>query len=176
MKRKLIAGIAVLGILLLLAAAALTVWQKYEIKQEEQYAAAALQALLSERSTGLLVEQSGTMPRAQIAGRDYIGLLELPERGIALAVAADATTDGRPACTDGSLYDGTLVLRGDDSFAFTALLDENEPVLFTDVTGQCFDFTVRSILRSAEPAPQSAPLTLVYPKDGKYLIVSCDTQ
>ena len=36
------------------------------------------------------------------------------------------------------------------------------------------DNTVRSIQRSAEPIAQSAPLTLIYPKDGKFIIVSCE--
>lgn len=165
---------AVLGILLLLAAAALYFWQKTETKREVQNAASALQAMLPERTEGILLGQGGAMPRAQISGRDYLGLLELPGRGITLAVAADAVDDGRPVCVEGSLYDGTMVLRGDGFFSFAALLDENEPVLFTNLTGQCFAFTVRSIQRSAEPTAQSAPLTLIYPKDGKFIIVSCE--
>lgn len=52
-----------------------------------------MQALLSEPAAGVTGDRTdGEMPQLELNGRDYIGLLELPERGITLPVAADWDT------------------------------------------------------------------------------------
>ena len=87
-----------------------------------------MQALLSEPAAGVTGDRTdGEMPQLELNGRDYIGLLELPERGITLPVAADWDTglfSFRPARCSGTLYDGSLVIGGsggEDCFAFYRL-------------------------------------------------------
>lgn len=87
-----------------------------------------MQALLSEPAAGVTGDRTdGEMPQLELNGRDYIGLLELPERGITLPAAADWDTglfSFRPARCSGTLYDGSLVIGGsggEDCFAFYRL-------------------------------------------------------
>ncbi len=120
------------------------------------------------------------MARLEIDGRDYIGLLEMPERGIALPVAADWETGlfpFRPARYSGTLYDGSLVIGGssaEDCFAFIGQLDAGDRVNFTDVQGVRYVFTVSKVthhtaLAIGEWHSFDVPLLLFTKNEGSYL-------
>ena len=181
-------GLMVAGILLLAAAAGLAFFRAWaHTRQAEALSQAAvqMQTLLSEPSAGIPGERPGEeMPRLEIGGRDYIGMLELPGKGIALPVAADWNTGRcpfRPARYSGTIYDGTLVIGGnysEDCFAFISRLDAGDRVDFTDVQGVRYSFTVwkithRTAVDTDALDDEEAPCVLFTEKDNLYLIVHC---
>ena len=145
----------------------------------------ALEAALPERTAGVIEQRTdSTMPAVEIGGLDFIGLLELPGRGIRLPVAAQWSSSDlgfRPARYAGSVYDGTLIIGGSseaDNFGFADQLDAGEEIAFTDMTGSVFRYTVRKVSHadSAETDTLADPddaLTLFVKKDGRFLIVRC---
>ena len=107
--------------------ALLSVWKSAAQRDERTEAAHRLQMLTAEPIAGVIGDYAHEeMPRLELSGRDYIGLIELPEYGVSLPVAADWDTGlfpFRPACYSGTLYSGTLVIGGsggEDCFAGSA--------------------------------------------------------
>lgn len=187
MKRKALSILCVLlGALLIGAAAVFFAVRQAEKKQnaaELPGIVEALEAVLPERMAGIIEQRTdSTMPAVEIGGLDVIGLLELPDRGIRLPVAAQWDGSGggfRPARYTGSVYDGTLIIGGSsDSFDFVPLLDAGEEITFTDMTGSVFRYTVRKIshadnARAETLADAEDMLTLFVKKNGTFLIVRC---
>ena len=184
-KSKTFSGALILtGAILLAAAIGLSLLRSWrEAKQRETLSEAVqkMQELLSEPAAGVPDGRSGEdMPRLEIGGRDYIGLLELPERGVALPVAADRDTglfSFQPARYSGTLYGGTLFVGGscsDGCFAFIAQLDAGDRVNFTDVQGVRYAFAVSRITHNAtididgSRSPET-PLLLFTKKGSSYL-------
>ena len=185
-KSKTFSGALILtGAVLLAAAIGLSLLRSWrEAKQRETLSEAVqkMQELLSEPAAGVPEGRSGEdMPRLEINGRDYIGLLELPERGIVLPVAADWDTglfSFRPARYSGTLYGGTLFIGGsysDICFAFVGQLDAGDRVSFTDVQGVRYTFTVSRITHNAtikisELRSLDTPLLLFAKNGNSYLV------
>ncbi len=150
-------------------------------RKEVSEAALKMRELFNEPAAGVIGDRAGEeMARLEIDGRDYIGLLEVPERGIALPVAADWETGlfpFRPARYSGTLYGGTLVIGGsgaEDCFAFIGQLDAGDRVSFTDVQGVRYVFTVSRIthhttLGTGGWRDFDAPLLLFTKNGGSYL-------
>ena len=96
--------------------ALLSVWKSAAQRDERTEAAHRLQMLTAEPIAGVIGDHADEeMPRLELNGRDYIGLIGLPEYGVSLPVAADWDTGlfpFRPACYSGTLYSGTLVIGG----------------------------------------------------------------
>ena len=87
--------------------ALLSVWKSAAQRDERTEAAHRLQMLTAEPIAGVIGDHAHEeMPRLELNGRDYIGLIELPEYGVSLPVAADWDTGlfpFRPACYSLSL-------------------------------------------------------------------------
>ena len=148
----------------------------------------AIESLLSATvAAGVIGDHADEeMPRLELNGRDYIGLIELPEYGVSLPVAADWDTGlfpFRPACYSGTLYSGTLVIGGsggEDCFVFISQLDAGECVMFTDARGVRYAFTVSRIthhaaLGAAELDDPESSLLLFVKTGRTYLLAHCVT-
>lgn len=176
------------GVILLAVAIGLSLfstWEKAEQRRFLSEATQKMQVLLSDAEAGVPGDQSGEdMPRLEINGRDYIGLLELPEQSIVLPVAADWDTGlfpFRPACYSGTLHGGTLFIGGSNSdicFAFIGQLDAGDRVNFTDVQGTRYAFTVSRVTHNStidtdELQSLDTPLFLFTKKGNSYLVAHC---
>lgn len=98
MKRnRTFSGLLLLAGAILVAAAVglalLSVWKSAAQRDERTEAAHRLQMLTAEPIAGVIGDHADEeMPRLELNGRDYIGLIELPEYGVSLPVAADWDT------------------------------------------------------------------------------------
>ncbi len=182
------AVLTVAGIVLLAAAAVIFSLRLYARSKNDidpSEAAERIEKLLPERSAGIAEErENAAMAAIEIDGIDFVGLLELPDRNIKLPVAAswgNSAFSFRPARYTGSVYDGTLIIGGEnieDNFDFVGSLDPGEEVVFTDMLGCEFHYTVEKISHSDNADTEtlqsgSSTLTLFVKKDSVYLIVRC---
>lgn len=173
------------GVLLLAAAMSLFLfgaWKSATQREELSEAMLSMQELFNDSTAGLIGDWAGEdMPQLEIDGRNYIGLLEVPECGIALPVAAAWETGlfpFRPARYSGTLYNDSLVIGGsnaEDSFAFIGQLDAGDWVNFTDVQGIRYVFAVSKITHNTtididELRSFDTPLLLFTKKDDSYLV------
>lgn len=189
MKNKYISvAIIIIGVLLIVLSAVLLI--SYHIKKANSdinaaYVIEKIEAALPERTAGVTEDRKdNSMPLLEIDGKDYIGILELSGRNIKLPVAADWNKAGigyRPARLTGSIYDGTLIIGGNDnsdSFKFIAELDVGEKIAFIDMNGKVFAFTLDKITHSDNAKTETLEysekcLTLFVKKNTIFLIVRC---
>jgi len=88
------------------------------------------------------------MPKKAVNGYDYIGIVEIPACSIELPIIANWSYPAlkvAPCRFEGSVYTGDLILAGHDYKShFRGLRDlaGGEKVLFTDMDGNVFSFTV----------------------------------
>ena len=182
MKRnRTFSGLLLLAGAILVAAAVglalLSVWKSAAQRNEQTEAAHRLQMLTAEPTAGVIGDHADEeMPRLELNGRDYIGLIELPEYGVSLPVAADWDTGlfpFRPACYSGTLYSGTLIIGGsggEDCFAFISQLDAGECMMFTDARGVRYAFTVSRITHHAalgDGAERPGIVVVAFREDGQ---------
>lgn len=153
----------ILGVLLLLAAAALAACNLYTDYSGGAAAQSVAQQLAqpepaSPRSEAANTAASGSvnttttwqreMPAAEIDGAQYIGTLEIPALGLTLPVASEWSTHQAktsPCRYTGSAYDGTLTVAGHNYKSHFGRLSElslGDEVRFTDVEGNVFVYTV----------------------------------
>lgn len=176
------------GIVLLAAAAVMFAGRLYEKKQngmDISEAAQRIEKLLPERSAGIAEErENAAMAAIEIDGKDFVGLLEIPDRNIKLPVAASWGTSDfsfRPARYTGSVYNNTLIIGGkyaEGNFDFIDSLEPGEEITFTDMFGFVFDYTVEKISHSDNADTETlksvgGALTLFVKKDSRFLIVRC---
>ena len=174
--------------LLILAAVLLGLWRWNIDKSEErvQYYISTLRALIPEPQNAVPEERrDNTMSALSIDGVDFAGIVELPRYASALPVCADwGKTSKYPCRFSGSIYDGTMQIGATTQkgqYDFYRELSVGDTVLFTDVEGNRYTFTITS-LRYEKHADQTAlqrveaALTLFIKNiySFEYLIVSCD--
>lgn len=177
-------GVAMLtlGILILIC------WQGYIhfwVQKSEHYVE-KLQNLTPEpQGTVPQERRDNTMPVLSVDEIDFIGILEMPRYGVTLPVCADWGGIIQCPCKfSGSIYDSTLQIGATSQrgqFDFCREISVGDAVLFTDVEGNRYTYTVTN-LQYEKHADQTAlnrkeaNLTLfiknVY--DFEYLIISCD--
>lgn len=91
------------------------------------------------------------MPVRRINGHDYIGVLDIPTKGLSLPVMSDWDYDKlrvSPCRYDGSVYSGDLIIAGhnyDTHFRSIKDLAIGDELTFTDMSGNVFRFAVLSI-------------------------------
>lgn len=174
--------------LLILAAVLLGLWRWNIDKSEErvQYYISTLRALIPEPQNAVPEERrDNTMSALSIDGVNFAGIVELPRYASALPVCADwGKTYKYPCRFSGSIYDGTMQIGATTQkgqYDFYRELSVGDTVLFTDVEGNRYTFTITS-LRYEKHADQTAlqreeaALTLFIKNiySFEYLIVSCD--
>ncbi len=88
------------------------------------------------------------MPRAQVNGRDCLGLLEIPALERTLPVLAQADEEGlkyAPGCYAGSVYEHNMVIAGHNytsHFGKLRTLQLGQRVVFIDLDGNRFVYEV----------------------------------
>lgn len=158
MKKRKFPIVLVLGLVLIGIALSMFLGLQIRVRigaGRSQATAEKLKALLPERSVGIPgLYANPSMPALQIDGVDYVGLLEVPALAISLPVAGSWNRDklfDAPARFYGNAYNRALVIGGMDyahQFAFCDQIDTGVAIVFTDMTGTRFSYTVDRVERS----------------------------
>lgn len=96
-------------------------------------------------------EEEGTVPVISVDGNFYIGVLELPDRGLELPVMEEWSYPNlriAPCRYKGTAQDGDLIIAGhnyDRHFGCLRNLEEGELVRFTDVKGGVHEYQVQEV-------------------------------
>ncbi len=144
-----------LGLLLTAAALFITVYNIYDGVRAERAAGAVMDMLAkSVPEERLKIYERFPwidMPEKEIDGNMYLGYVELPERGISLPVMSRWSYKGlktAPCRYKGTVYNGNMIICGHNYNSHFGQLKDvktGENVRFTDMWGNEFDYTVRSI-------------------------------
>lgn len=164
MRGKMGTALMALGLVLVLGALSLQVWNQREERMAEKAAQAVMPALV-EKITGSRPEEAemtAQQPEMQtdtevpvqpmkvevIHGYGYIGFLSIPSMDLELPVMDQLDLDRlkiAPCRYSGTLLSGDLVIGGHNyprSFGKVKKLKEGDTVLFTDVDGNIFSYSV----------------------------------
>lgn len=175
MKKRKISLPLVLGGALILCSLCLVVFFQIRVHtgyRKNQQAVTQIRALLPEKTLGVAgTNPEISMPVLEIGGKDYAAILEIPAYGITLPVADRWDTKALvsvPARFSGSVYDGSLVIGGNDharQFAFCDKIENGTLVTVTDMTGAQFTYAVSRVDRAKHAKAQwlqeeNADLTL----------------
>ena len=142
----------VLGVLCILAAGALILYNRYEDTKAGEESALALSRVEAATSDTLLKGLSNIMPVVEIDGWDYIGRLSIDSIELDLPILVAWDEEGAkiaPCRFSGSAYDDTMVLCGHNMRAHFSPIKNLQPgaeVKFTDVNGNLFTYEVTDIL------------------------------
>lgn len=158
-----------IGLLLLAAALVLTGYNIYESKRaqnsSDQAVAGIMRNLEKNSGASVLVNESGDglsveiplyerfpnkeMPTVLINGQRYIGILDVPEKGLSLAVMAGEWSYPKlriaPCLYNGSAYRDDMVIAGHNyssHFSKIKSLKPGSKVKFTDAEGNEFYYEV----------------------------------
>lgn len=152
-----------LGLLLLAAAFVLTGYNIFESKRAEmssENAMTGMEAMLAEKNKtgGDYMEEEipvyerfpdMEMPVAEVDGKLYIGVVEMPEIGLSLPVQAGewnySKLKSSPCLYKGSLYKDNMVIAGHNyrsHFSKIKTLGIGSEVIFTDAAGNVFYYEV----------------------------------
>ena len=161
-------------------------WNINNSEKRAQYYVDTLRALIPEPQNAALEERrDNTMSVLSVDGTDFVGIVELPHYASALPVCADwGNTNNYPCRFSGSIYNGTMQIGATTQkgqYDFYRELSVGDTVIFTDVEGNKYTFTITS-LRYEKHADQAAlqqeeaPLTLFIKNiySFEYLIVFCN--
>ena len=180
-----------LGLILILGAGALLLWQNNREKSARVDAAAILQKTLSQLPPAVdavpEVRGNNRMSSRQIDGVDVIGVLEFPLQGRTLPLAGDWNTNRvsyMPCRFTGSIYDSSLIIGavdGQDQIPFAGTLEVGDEVVLTDMEGGRYHYSVAAIHHAKHATRNKLqqgdyPLT-VFVKDsqsGQYLLIRCE--
>ena len=147
-RRKIGTAIAAAGILLMLAAAALTIFNLWDESRAEQAADVVLDEILDEMESGAGEQaddpsvgwsEGAEMPAVVLDGEDYVGILEIPSLSLALPVRDTWSYPNlrkTPCRYTGGLYSHDMVIAGHNyssHFGRLNVLQVGDEVFFTDM-------------------------------------------
>ena len=178
------------GIALLLAGMAVMAFWQWGIgtsRQQAEDCVQILRTLIPEPQSAVLEARSdNTMPVLSLDGKDFAGILEMPQYGSVLPVGADwGNPSEYPRCFSGSIYDGSIRIGATSQkgqYDFYREISVGDAVYFTDMAGNRYAYGVTDIRyekHADETAFQrkDAALTLfvknVYAFE--YILIFCDT-
>lgn len=149
----------VLGCLLVVGSLALFLFVRVGADRAQSRNAEIVQtirALLPPAQPGVMDTYSNmAMPALEIAGEDYVALVDIPALGLTLPVAdtwhKHKVLSG-PRRFEGTVYDGSLIVGGTDQpgqFSGFAYLEPGCSVTVTDMTGAEFAYVIQRIDRSS---------------------------
>ena len=142
----------VLGLLCILAAGGLVIYNRMQDDTALRESALALSRVEAATSDTLLRGLSNVMPVVELDGRDYIGRLSIPSIGSDLPIIASWDEEDAmvaPCRFSGSAYNDTMVIAGHNMRAHFSPIKSLEPgteILFTDVNGNVFTYELRDVL------------------------------
>lgn len=161
--RNIFAGMVGMGLAYVILAGGIMV---YNIKDDERAEVAAYevkQAVLQEMTEykqqfdgmeftpDYVVNETMEMPEVLIDGRIYIGTVSLPALDIELPVQTDCTAEGlkvSPGRYVGSVYEDDVIIGGHNYKSHFGKLGQSQvgdSVVFTDIDGNVFRYTVKAI-------------------------------
>ena len=153
-------ALTTVGLLMLLAAALLTLWNVREGDRaaqtaefarnsvEQALAAETAQTVSPEETEVSLPDPARSMPTVEADGNIYIGTLEIPGLGLELPVLSewsDTLLKTAPCRYAGSAYLDSMVIAGHNyrrHFGGLRNLQAGDNVIFTDTEGLCFSYAV----------------------------------
>lgn len=179
-----------LGVSLIVCSLGLVLFTRICIHSTQKKAAdiaGRIEAVLPEATPGFPGDYADSaMPVLQLEGEDYTGLLKIPGYGLTLPVAAEWDSFHSFSCPArfyGSVYDGTMIIGGNDQqgqFDFFHRMNPGDTVRITDMLGTEFSYTVDRIDRSKSAdydilASGGYPLTLFVrgAYAAEYILVRC---
>lgn len=187
MKRKIAKCVLVLGVLLVLAAAFLLIFNLISANSKQQNTDKLMQqidSILPQSSTGTLSDQK--MPVLEVNGQDIIAVVEIPAHDVSLPVGSTwdkKGIDAYPRRFSGSAYDRTLIVGGSDrkgQLDCLSKVDIGDIVTITDMTGAVFNYQVdwvdRADSANIETLTDSDSHLTLFVRDTyslEYVIVRC---
>lgn len=161
MKRKNISRILIVfGVLLIVSAISLLLFRSAFISNnilKAENVVTALNELMPE-ITDITYDgrKNNDMASIQIDGTDYIGILEVPDFQLKLPICSKGNqpdAKSLPYRYSGSIYDGSLILGGEDykgQFEFLKAVDERNVITITDLDGNRYTYKVYSVERVSD--------------------------
>lgn len=160
-------------------------YSKSELEKGQKIVA-EIEKLLPQRDSAVLDEYTSTqMPVLQIYDKDIIALIEIPKYEVSLPVQSEwhsSIFERIPMRIGGSVYDGTLTVRGMDSrgqFDCVSSLQIGDEIKVVDMTGSEFSFVINRMLRKSANETNSLDLdsdfTLIIKEEYSFdcIVVSC---
>lgn len=161
-KHKIGTILQIIGIVLMLSAAGLAVYNHFDEKRAGESAQVVLQQM--EIGTPLTSEAVGEtvipdyvlapempMPTKTISNYPYLGKIEIESLQLSLPVIADWSMDAlreAPCCYAGSVYTDNMIIAGHNyktHFGPLKNIALGSPVVFTDLDGNVFQYTAVDI-------------------------------
>ena len=178
-----------MGICLLVVAALVLILWQWSIHKSQQEATKYVQIIHTSipepQGAPLEERRDNTMSVLSINGKDFVGILEMPQFGSVLPVCADwGEVSKYPCRLDGSIYARTMQIGGTSQkgqYDFYREISVGDTVIFTDVEGNRYTYTVTNLQYESHANQttlnrEESALTLfiknVYAFE--YLIVFCD--
>ncbi len=149
----------IVGILFILSALALTVYNYYDENRGAKAAESALEQLeiavpLTSEDVGeevipdYILNPEMDMPSEEINGYNYIGKLDVPALALSLPIIDEwsyPALKSSPCCYTGSVYTDNMVIAGHNykrHFGGLKNLSPGDEIIFTDIDGNVFYYTV----------------------------------
>lgn len=154
-KRVIINCVLALGVALVLLSVVFValdyINQKSQIEENAE-TVSTLKSLMPEPQNGIFDNVTNTeMPRQEIGGDDFVGIIEIPQYSVNLPIYAEwneSKVSDFPCRYVGSVYNKTLIIGGTDNesqFDFTKSISVGDKAFITDTAGAKFGFSVTSI-------------------------------
>lgn len=178
------------GICLLVVAALVLIFWQWGIHKAQQNATQYVQTIrtLIPKPQGAALEErrDNTMSVLSIKGKNFVGILEMPQFGSALPVCADwGEVSQYPCRLSGSVYDRTMqigITSQKGQYDFYREVSVGDAVFFTDMEGNRFSYKVTDIRyeKHADQASlqgEDAALTVFIKNiySFEYIILFCNT-
>lgn len=154
MKRKIGITFIVLGLVLILAAVALLVYNNYENKRAGEQAQSVVNTLkheIEQKQPDETDPFDKEMKVVEIDGYGYVGYISIPDLGIELPVMAEcdyARLKIAPCRYYGSTKTDNFVIAAHNyrsHFGYLGKLTQGNTIVFTDMNGKKMTYTVTSI-------------------------------
>lgn len=153
MKRKKGTICIIMGLLLIVAALSLTIYNINDNARAEKVAKQVVQKIIEEipdipSEDFQNVYPDREMPTKEIDGYRYIGVLEIPQLNITLPIMEEwdyYRLNIAPCCYNGSFYQDNMVIAGHNYLSHFGLLRQlsvGSEVKFTDVEGNIYCYKV----------------------------------
>lgn len=164
MKNKKGTCLIFIGILFIAAALGITVYNILDEKRADAEVLTAAEQVRQEINSVSVPEEyadepvvpdyvlnpDADMPKVEIDGKEYIGILEIPSLGLTLPVLRQWSYAGlkkAPCCYAGSAYESGFVIAAhnyDGHFGRLKNLSEGDSIRFTDADGNVFEYYAAS--------------------------------
>lgn len=129
-------------------------WQIHHSAQERKEVLSTLERQLPQErvhTSPISGNSERSMPVLNVDGRDYVGIVQLPDRGVRLPVLSDWSEESAHLTAGiyrGTASNGNLIIGAGNTpgqFYSLSQVDDGESAVFTDVTGAEYRYEVTSV-------------------------------